>query len=74
MARIRHNGRMKESLLHELSRKSEIFFVRAERLGDMQVVRHLRKLYKRLSFDAVLDAGGNSGQYGRLVRKSGYLD
>lgn len=33
---------------------------------------HLRQLFARLGIDCVLDVGANQGQYGTMLRKSGY--
>ncbi len=43
-------------------------FVRWYGLGDAQQAWYLRRLFKLLNVDLVLDVGGNAGQFARLIR------
>ncbi len=65
---------MSEPFLQKILRKSEFFLTRAEALADQQTVRHIRKLNREFDFDMIFDVGGNAGQYGKLLRKAGYLN
>ncbi len=58
-------GRLRE----RLDRGPAWRLVRWMQLGDTQQVWYLRRLFRLLDIDLVIDVGGNRGQYARLIRK-----
>lgn len=65
---------MVESFLQKLARKADVVIARSEQLGEKQIAKHIRKLNAKYGFDIAFDVGGNVGQYGRLLRRSGFKE
>lgn len=63
---------MSESFIQKLARKADFIIARTEQLGERQIAKHIRRLNAEYGFDIAFDVGGNIGQYGRLLRKSGF--